>query len=55
MYKSCDQYFNSKTILNKKTFNHKLLDIVEHYDFDIGHLSIQPHLENSKNWNLRNL
>ena len=31
-----------------KFFNYKLLDLVEHYNFDIGHVSMQGHFKNSK-------
>jgi hypothetical protein len=44
-YKSCNQYFNSQTILNGETLNYKVLYLVKHYNLDIGYVPIQGHLK----------
>jgi hypothetical protein len=34
-----------------ENFNYKVLDLINHYNFDVEHVSIQGHLKNSKIWN----
>jgi hypothetical protein len=43
MYKSCNPLFDSSIILDGKILNYKVLDLVEHYNFDIERVSIQSH------------
>lgn len=37
-------------ILNRKIFNYKSLDLVQHYNVDLEHVSIQDHSKILKSW-----
>jgi len=39
----------------KKKINYKILDLVQHYNFDMGHVSVQGRLKQNKKFKIRNL